>query len=196
MVGHSFGGLYARVFASRYPDQVQGLVLIDSSHPDQWTRTAEGISAQHNNEMSAAIAPWLAWLGVLRATGYVQVDPDLPARLHPEIQAFNSGVRLWDSNRAVFRTIDQTMSEVRSSGTLGSMPLVVLTATEHGLPPQMEPVWQTFQRELAGLSVNSRQRVVQGATHVSLVNNREQSSISVEAIQQVVAAARTGAPLP
>ena len=31
MVGHSFGGIYVRVFADMYPDEVAGLVLIDPS---------------------------------------------------------------------------------------------------------------------------------------------------------------------
>ena len=33
-VGHSFGGLLVRVYADRYPEDLAGLVLVDSSHPD------------------------------------------------------------------------------------------------------------------------------------------------------------------
>lgn len=36
MVGHSIGGLHAQVFASRYPSEVAGLVLVSSTHPDQF----------------------------------------------------------------------------------------------------------------------------------------------------------------
>ncbi len=36
LVGHSAGGLYAAVFARTYPDEVAGVVLIDSSHPSQF----------------------------------------------------------------------------------------------------------------------------------------------------------------
>ncbi len=35
LVGHSIGGFNVRVFAGRYPDEVAGMVLVDSSHPDQ-----------------------------------------------------------------------------------------------------------------------------------------------------------------
>jgi len=41
LVGHSFGGMNIRLFACRYPDEVAGLVLIDPSHEDQFTRYAE-----------------------------------------------------------------------------------------------------------------------------------------------------------
>jgi pimeloyl-ACP methyl ester carboxylesterase len=46
LVGHSWGGLIARLFASMYPDEVAGLVLVDSASeflkssltPAQWVR--------------------------------------------------------------------------------------------------------------------------------------------------------------
>ncbi|MBC8080086.1 MAG: alpha/beta hydrolase [Gorillibacterium sp.] len=33
LVGHSLGGLYANLFARKYPEEVVGMVLLDSSHP-------------------------------------------------------------------------------------------------------------------------------------------------------------------
>ena len=38
LVGHSYGGLLVRLFAARHPDDVAGIVLVDSSHPDQEKR--------------------------------------------------------------------------------------------------------------------------------------------------------------
>jgi hypothetical protein len=70
------------------------------------------------------------------------------------------------------------------------LPLVVLTATEHGLPPDAEQLHQQLQTELAGLSSNTRHQVVPRATHVSLVDKHGQSQITVDAIRQVVTAAR------
>jgi pimeloyl-ACP methyl ester carboxylesterase len=34
LVGHSIGGLIARVYAGQYPDEVVGMVLVDSTHED------------------------------------------------------------------------------------------------------------------------------------------------------------------
>ena len=36
LVGHSLGGLYVRAFASKFPERVAGMVLVDSTHEDQW----------------------------------------------------------------------------------------------------------------------------------------------------------------
>ena len=38
VVGQSFGGLYVRMYAAQYPKEVEGMVLVDASHPDMWTR--------------------------------------------------------------------------------------------------------------------------------------------------------------
>jgi len=40
LVGHSFGGLVMRIFASRYRTDVAGLVLVDPAHPEDWVNPA------------------------------------------------------------------------------------------------------------------------------------------------------------
>ena len=40
LVGHSFGGLNVRLYASQYPSEVVGVVLIDASHEEQYLRFA------------------------------------------------------------------------------------------------------------------------------------------------------------
>ena len=41
LVGHSTGGTYAMTYAARYPEQVAGMVLLDSSSPEQLTTITE-----------------------------------------------------------------------------------------------------------------------------------------------------------
>ncbi|HEX9579572.1 MAG TPA: alpha/beta hydrolase [Gemmatimonadales bacterium] len=38
LVGHSLGGLNVRAFATQHPDEVAGVVLVESAHEDQWSR--------------------------------------------------------------------------------------------------------------------------------------------------------------
>ncbi len=57
LVGHSFGGIYVRVFADMYPKEVAGMVLIDPSQEafDEWTRThKEAQRADRDEEMAKA----------------------------------------------------------------------------------------------------------------------------------------------
>jgi pimeloyl-ACP methyl ester carboxylesterase len=46
LVGHSVGGLFVRLYASRYPDEVAGLVLVDASHEEQDVRRQAMVSAE------------------------------------------------------------------------------------------------------------------------------------------------------
>jgi pimeloyl-ACP methyl ester carboxylesterase len=193
LVGHSFGGLYARAYAAAHPEDVVGVVLIDASHPDQWSRSPDGPGVQRANAQSAAVAPWLARLGLLRLTGYVAVDPALPARQRAELRAQSDATRTWEGYRAEFRAVDATTAQVRAAGGLGDTPLAVLTATEHGFPAGMERLHQGLQAELTALSTQSVHRVLPGATHVSPVHDPEQAGATAEAIRLTVEAARTGA---
>jgi pimeloyl-ACP methyl ester carboxylesterase len=43
LVGHSFGGGNVRLFAHEYPQEVAGLVLVDSVAEDQWPRLPEQV---------------------------------------------------------------------------------------------------------------------------------------------------------
>jgi pimeloyl-ACP methyl ester carboxylesterase len=41
LVGHSFGGLVARLFAERHRNETAGLVLLEPAHPEDWLEPAE-----------------------------------------------------------------------------------------------------------------------------------------------------------
>src|SRR3990170_1939497 len=41
LVGHSLSGMLVRVYANNYPDEVVGMVLVDSFHEEQFTRLPE-----------------------------------------------------------------------------------------------------------------------------------------------------------
>src|SRR5215203_7176855 len=70
LVGHSYGGLYARMYAARYPNQVAGLVLVDSSHPEQFTRSPEGRAMYEQIRRLGAVLPFLTRLGVIRLSNH------------------------------------------------------------------------------------------------------------------------------
>jgi pimeloyl-ACP methyl ester carboxylesterase len=46
LVGHSIGGIFVRLYASQYPDDVAGMVLVDASHEDQVERRKEFASPE------------------------------------------------------------------------------------------------------------------------------------------------------
>ena len=46
LVGQSTGGLFVRLYASRFPDEVAGLVLVDASHEEQDARRQDLVSPE------------------------------------------------------------------------------------------------------------------------------------------------------
>jgi len=185
LVGHSYGGLYARMYAARCPNQVAGLVLVDSSHPEQFTRSPQGRAMYEQIRRIGAVIPWLTRLGVIRLINFYPAHPDLPSQQRAQIEAFNSSTRQVATTVEEFSATPQTNSQVRSTQSLGDKPLAVVSAGEQSSS------WLEMQDELAALSPNSIHRVVEGATHESLLYDKGDSQVTSAAIEQVVDAVRT-----
>ncbi|WP_230207816.1 alpha/beta fold hydrolase [Microlunatus sp. Gsoil 973] len=187
LAGHSFGGLYVRVFAAQYPHEVAGLVLIDSTAakpparpnmPTPVVRT-DGVLARTSTLISVS-----ARLGLARVTGLTDFS-SLPPRSRDELRA----------NAARASTIRSTIDEYAGAGAavqeaaalrdVGARPLIVLTATVGNADD-----WFEAQDRLARLSTNSAHRVVPGASHEALVGEREYAEITSQAILDVVTAVR------
>jgi len=192
LVGWSYGGLYVRMYAGQYPAEVIGMVLLDSSHPDQWSSTAVGKAQYESNARIYAIAPWLARISMMRVMGNFQPDSGLPSPQSEELKASFAATKDWDAQSAEFLASLSTGDQVRASGSLGNIPLFVLTATEHGTPPDQEELWQAWQKDLALLSTNSVHQIVTGADHADFWLDPETAQTSVQAVLRVVEAAGTG----
>lgn len=182
LVGHSYGGLFVRAYAASYPDDVAGLVLLDSAHPDQWARTSDGQARYAQDSRIASIARALARLGVLRilpnplTTAPVALAPQQAA----EWQAIYSTTKFWDAFEAETRAIPTTMAQLRSAAALPpAIPVLVVSAGEH---MRADPGWAMFQRELAALTPSSTPTVIPGATHESVWAEPQGAQASVAAI--------------
>jgi pimeloyl-ACP methyl ester carboxylesterase len=189
VVGHSYGGLYARMYAARYSGEVAGVVLVDSSHPEQFTRSPEGRAMYEQANRLGAVIPFLTWLGVIRLTNFYPAHPDLPPQQREQIAAFNSSTQQVATTVEEFRATPETSAQVRSMGTLDAKPLAVISAGTQSAD------WLEMQEELAALSSESIHRVVNGATHESLLYDEGDSQVTSVAIEQVVKAVRTDRPL-
>jgi pimeloyl-ACP methyl ester carboxylesterase len=75
LAGHSMGGLVARIFTHLYPDEVVGLVLVDSSHPEQARRLAPAWLQDYRGGKLAEVARDFA-----RPLGLRRLWRDIPCR--------------------------------------------------------------------------------------------------------------------
>jgi pimeloyl-ACP methyl ester carboxylesterase len=189
LVGHSYGGLYARMYAARYSGEVAGVALVDSSHPEQFTRSPEGRAMYEQTRRMGGVLPLLTRLGVIRLTNFYPAHPDLPLQQREQIAAFNSSTQQVATTVEEFSATPETSAQVRSMGSLGDKPLAVISAGTQS------PDWLEMQEELAALSSDSIHRVIEGATHESLLYDEGDSQVTSATIEQVVEAVRIDRPL-
>ncbi len=189
LVGHSYGGLYARMYTARYPDEVVGLVLVDSSHPEQFTRSPEGREMYERARRLTAIAALFSRLGLIRLFDVFPAPARLPAHQRAQAEASLSSTRHLVATAQEFSATPQTSAQVRTTQGLGDKPLAVVSAGKQS------PGWLELQKELVALSFNSVHRVVEGATHESLLSEKRDARVTSAAILEVVEAVHNGEPL-
>jgi pimeloyl-ACP methyl ester carboxylesterase len=199
LVGHSYGGRVARVYAAQFPDEVVGLVLVDTGQLYQDPRYPPEVQAEYAvEEQMIQTVRWLAPLGIARllltvGLGPAAEDYDLPAPQRAHAKAFNMTTKFWQSLVGQYAAMPETDAQERAVKSLGDIPLVILSAT---LPAdKTRRVWNEFSAELAGLSSNSSHRLVEKATHMSLALKQEHAQQTSAAVLQVVEAVRTGQSL-
>jgi pimeloyl-ACP methyl ester carboxylesterase len=207
VVGQSFSGFNVRVFAKRYPKDVAGVVLLDSVHEDQQQFEPRALLAPLNR-LPAAVraalcraAPLAARIGVVRALatlsrsptsvrpGFTVAEAALLARVRNQPKAFVVAAEcdVWESSAA----------EARAAGSLGNVPLIVLTAGTPmtiGVPDAdrqiiaAHEIWvHQLQPSLAMLSRNGKQIVVEHSRH-GLASDAP--GAVVDAIQEVLSKTR------
>ncbi len=187
LVGHSSGGLIMRLYAFTYPQQVAGLVLVDSSHEDQDRYPDLRPTGTNLLPLCQALAPF----GILRLLGYLNGDV---AEDSPTVQLADKAhlyqTRYCQTVSDEEAAWDESLAQVRAARhSLGHLPLVVLT---RGVPgnffqgnagKQVPLSWLTLQKDLVSLSTNSTQIIATRSGHYIEL---DQPDLVIAAIKQVL----------
>ncbi len=190
LVGHSTGGTYAMTYAAQYPGQVAGMVLLDSSSPEQFTRMPA-----YRGQYRMMLRPMYGLLQTLSRVGLGHLVPGashLPPADAAKVNALASTAKSFRNHRDEVAVIPQVFAQAQALTTLGDRPLAVLTASASSTNTVG---WVDAQDALATLSTDSIHRTVT-STHTGLLEDVRPSSASLHAIAEVVFSARTGTPLP
>jgi pimeloyl-ACP methyl ester carboxylesterase len=187
LVGHSIGGTYAMTYAARYRDQVAGLILLDSSSPEQFTRIPAYPGRYALMRRGFALLPTVNRLGL---GPLLAPASHLPAAAAEQVRALGSTPRAARNVRDELSVIRDVFAQAQKLATLDDRPLAVLTASEN----LTTDGWVGAQDEMAGLSSNRVQRTVR-STHPGLLEDPEPAAESVRAVTAVISAVRTGTPL-
>lgn len=185
LAGHSAGGIYVLNFANLYPDEVAGVVLLDSMHPDQYTKLPGWPAFYEGFRRVSALMPSLSRIGVGRLVYFVAVS-GLPSNARSEERAFLSTARHNRSVRDEFSELRTALTQAGELESLSGKPLIVVTADKDAADG-----WQPLQNDLVGLSSNAIHRHLPDATHASLTENQRDAAASSQAIRDLIESVRT-----
>jgi pimeloyl-ACP methyl ester carboxylesterase len=193
LAGHSFGGLYVLTFAARYPDEVAGMELVDSTAPASAAKpgaTSPGDGGSYDGMgRVSALASASARLGLGRLYSQFAFG-SLPPRSRDEVRASIATANNARSFIDEFVQANASTEQAASLGDFADKPLVVLTAGSAS-----NDAWLAAQNDLATLSTNSVHRVIDGTTHEELIADEEGAAATTQAILDVVSSVRSAGPL-
>ena len=199
LVGHSIGGVIVRQYTQSYPQEVVGMVLVDSAQEKQFQRFPEEIVAATNQGLTQSRR-----LELLIATGLPALNPaqvSLESKLPIAAAETYRALVLASPNhlstaRGEIETLGLGVTEPVT--TLGNLPLIVLS---HGhfdsetmgadisaeVADQYEQTWQELQVELTALSSQGKRIIAEQSGHNI---HLEQPQLVISAIQEIVEAAK------
>jgi pimeloyl-ACP methyl ester carboxylesterase len=176
LMGHSIAGLYIRDYAALYPQQVVGVVLVDSSFPlADKTPVFEAMAAsiplpKPTVENFAQRADFI--LGIPRLLGYCsQIPPGWNA---------HAGKRLAEdvcpppfaAINAEARNMDQSGLEALRAKNFGNLPILIFSEDPNkpfplpgGWGKKWSAAWNQMQDQLMDLSTRSRRIIANGSGH-------------------------------
>lgn len=207
LVAHSSGGILARLYAHRHPQEVAGLVLVDGAHEEQFERFPEPIRRVQRPMWDQQWAVLEGIRGMVEAgtldPAMIPVPPQLPEEAAAAYRSVAGTTVAVDTMLRELDGLDDLHAQARAARilSLGDLPLVVLRhgaplqpfPEEHGIGPEdmeeYEQQWVQLQEEIAALSSGGRVVRAAGAGHTI---HHERPGLVVDAIREVVKAAGEG----
>jgi pimeloyl-ACP methyl ester carboxylesterase len=207
LVGHSAAGMYDRVFADRYVDEVAGMVQVESSHEDQSTRGwSLGDPGQKEKWdiylKEGEVCLEHAKRGLVKGTPEFkkcvgEPDPRFSDAIN-EAQAQFAVTLRWQAasiseRQAIFyESADQTRATRRS---FGDMPIIVLTHSPYPkakdetqeLRDKRTLQWESMHLEVAAMSSRGINAIVPKSGHYIQL---DQPQVVVDSVNQVLMLAR------
>jgi len=201
LLGHSAGAIHTLVFAKYYPAEVAGMVLVDPSHPEMFSR-APGVPGPRATAAIMGLMAGLGRLGLRRWVGAAYLKGLLPegGRQMPTpaweaMQFFaREGREIGAAAREAAVSAESFADARGEAGCLGDLPLVVLTAEwwTTGKPTPLKRAFVALREELAGYSRRGRHVIVSGCDHANMPVAR--ADAVAEAVREVMEQWGTSGP--
>lgn len=201
LTGHSMGGMLIRFFVDKYPQDVAGVVLVDSQHPENQKYLSPELYKLVNQGLPVGFLKFANTFGLARlmfrdifppSAHYQYQNAIMPALLHKSA----AGVL---EEQQQMTSIKYAASQIKS---FGNIPLYVVSATdtsrfdslfkEEKMRAEIVTAWENMQKNLLSLSSNSQHYLVAGSSHYITL---DQPGVIVGAIKEMIFQFRRKQPL-
>jgi pimeloyl-ACP methyl ester carboxylesterase len=204
LVGHSFGGLLARFYAGFYPQEVAGVVLIDSSHERLYDSFPDIDKMVNQAAWGVRLMRIVSRLGLGKQLTKMSLGSAAKSLSKEDLNSFLTVASQPKHHEAMLAEFSQhrfyfgPQSEVPRR--LGDTPLMVVTAGNSvsdqdkigGMTgEQVKALHERLQKDLVQLSSQGEQLIIPGASHLSILTQPEYVAQVVEAIRCMVERVRS-----
>ena len=184
LVGWSAGGVYIREFYGRYPERVEAMLFVDSSHEQQATRIPQ--TPGDGSDPALRTARHLAPFGLVRMSGILDRrvergagSDELKSRLKAIYHQSHILDTVWRESEAFNFDIDSA----QPPSSIGDLPLIVLTRGISDNSQQESDARNQLQQELLQLSTNGKQIIASESGHHIYA---DQPELLIESVEDLV----------
>lgn len=179
LMGHSAGGIHIRAFATRYPQDVAGLVFVDASSPTQDLELPAAVRAlDEHSDVQVMVLKAAIRLGIARAMGMCnQVLPGFEAQagLLKADACIPAQINVYQREEADWSA---SLKEASHTGPYGDLPILVFSRDPKQARPAQLPapvtaaqwqqantIWDGLQQQLAQLSTRGHRIIAKNSGH-------------------------------
>jgi pimeloyl-ACP methyl ester carboxylesterase len=199
LVGHSFGGLLARFYAGFHPEDVAGVILVDSSDVEQYDSFPNLDKMVRQTAMGVRLLKIVSQLGLGKQLTKLSMGSAAKVLPKEDLNTFITVASQPKHHETLLAEFSQhrfyfgPQSEVPR--TLGDTPLIVVTAGnsvsgkgKFGVMTidQLNESHQRWQKKLIQLSSQAEQFIIPTATHLSILTQPEYVAQVADAIRRMV----------
>jgi len=200
-VGHSAGGMLVREYFRHFPNQIVGMVFVDSSYDSETHKFPDNPNAgKVTMKRLLLLARALAPFGILRLLGIFDnqtKDWAIPESKRQQAIALLNQTHL---PRMLHRKMIRDSGEYEIPVNLGDIPVIVLSHAPRSKVDSlsdkvneqirtMENIWLAQQQELADMSTSGELVIAQGSGHYIHMDDPD---LVVKAVADVVNKVRQG----
>jgi len=192
LVGHSLGGILLRSFISKYPQDVAGVILVDSKCPNEEDYMSDELYTMVNQGLPSGFLKFANSVGLAR----LMFKGAFPAKEEYNYLNTLMPALLYKSAYGVLEEQDQMpflYKEANKITSFGDIPLYVLSATDSDrfdnmitdekIKNELIDALANMQKDLLKLSTDSEQILVPNSSHYI---NEDQPKVIIEVIKNMI----------